>query len=77
MIKNFRITSYDCLSQNGFQHFSVDNSENFVNPNDPTIQTQNVESSWSAIKRHLKKGTNVKTFMDEFILEYCYKKNLK
>ncbi len=70
--------SYDCLEENGFPHFSVNHSENFVDPNNPNVHTQKVESRWNAIKRHLKrKGTNVKNHLDEYLLEYCYKKTFK
>jgi hypothetical protein len=70
--------SYQCLEANGFVHFSVNHSENFVDPKDSNIHTQNVESRWNAIKRKLKrKGTNVTKFLDEYLLEYCFKLKFK
>ena len=34
--------SYQCLEANGFVHFSVNHSENFVDPKDSNIHTQNL-----------------------------------
>jgi hypothetical protein len=70
--------SYNCLEQNGYVHFSVNHSNNFVDPDDPNVHTQTVESRWNAIKRKLKrKGTNVVKFLDEYLIEYCYKKKFQ
>ena len=65
--------SYQCLKENGFVHYSVNHSENFVDPMDSKIHTLNVESRWNAIKRKLKrKGTNVTKFLDEYLLKFKY-----
>jgi hypothetical protein len=70
--------SYNCLEENDYVHYSVNHSENFVDPKNPQIHTQNVESRWNAIKRKLKrKGTNVTKFIDEYLLEYCFKNKFK
>ncbi len=70
--------SYNCLAENGYFHQSVNHSENFVDPNNPQIHTQNIESRWNIVKKHLKrKGTNVTKFLDEYLLEYCFKNKFK
>lgn len=70
--------SYQCLTDNGYIHYSVNHSENFVDPNDPEVHTQGIESRWNAIKQQLKrKGTNVLKHMDEYLLEYCFKLTFK
>ena len=66
--------SYQNLDQNGFLHESVNHSENFVDPANSNVHTQTIESRWNAIKKKLKKkGTNVTKFLDEYLLEYCFK----
>jgi transposase-like protein len=70
--------SYDGLKNHGYTHFSVNHSKNFVDPKNPEVHTQTIESRWCAIKRKLKKkGTNVTKFLDEYLLEYCYKKKFE
>ena len=44
--------SYDCLSEEDFQHLTVNHSLNFVDPN-TGCHTQNVELLWWCIKRTL------------------------
>lgn len=63
------------LRSYGFQHESVNHCENFVDPDDPTVHTQRIESRWSAFKRFLrKKGTNYKPHLGEYLMEYLYRK---
>jgi transposase-like protein len=70
--------SYDCLSSEGFVHYSVNHSENFVDPENRNTHTQNIESRWNIIKKHLKrKGTNVSKYLDEYLLEYCFKRKFR
>jgi hypothetical protein len=66
---------YINLRRLGFDHKVINHSENFVDPNDSTIHTQRIESRWSAFKRFLrKKGTNYKNKLNEYMLEYLYRK---
>jgi hypothetical protein len=39
-----------------FEHLSVNHSLNFVDPNDATIHTQNIEGLWSRSKYFLRKN---------------------
>ncbi len=67
--------SYKCLGENGYVHQFVNHSENFVDVDDKSIHTQNVESQWCAIKRDFrKKGTNLSKHIDEYLLQYMYRK---
>ena len=52
-----------------FEHATVNHSYNFVNPNDPTIHTQSVESFWSHCKKELrqKNGINKSTEFDHLV----------
>ena len=42
--------AYRTLPTIGYQHDSVNHSLHFVDPNDPTVNTQKIESSWHALK---------------------------
>uniref|UniRef100_A0A0K0EA96 DDE_Tnp_IS1595 domain-containing protein n=1 Tax=Strongyloides stercoralis TaxID=6248 RepID=A0A0K0EA96_STRER len=66
---------YRNLSQHGYTHKTVIHQENFVNPEDANIHTQNIENLWSVLKRFLrKKGTNRKEIMS-YINEFAFKNN--
>ena len=43
-----------------YSHDAVNHSQNFVDPNDPTVHTQTVEGMWSHVKKYFrqKHGTN-------------------
>ncbi|XP_068219505.1 uncharacterized protein [Palaemon carinicauda] len=41
---------YNKISESGYTHFQVNHSENFVDPNNPNIHTQNIERLWLDIK---------------------------
>ena len=45
-------SSYNCLSDQGFEHLTVNHTYNFVDPN-TLAHTQNIESLWWQIKRQL------------------------
>lgn len=70
--------SYECLKKHGYKHLSVNHSKHFVDPTNKNVHTQTIESRWNAIKRKLKKkGTNVLKYLDEYLLEYCFKKKFQ
>ena len=70
--------SYKCLVDNGYQHRVINHSENFVDPENPQVHTQTIESRWSALKRQVKrKGTNLKVHIEEYFMEYVYRKKFK
>ena len=56
-----------------YHHLPVIHSQNFVNPLNSTIHTQNIENLWSVLKRFSRrKGTNRKdvvSYISEFILK--------
>lgn len=66
---------YINLNAKGYIHKTINHSENFVDQNYRSINTQKIESRWCAFKRFLRsKGTNYKPHLDEYIMEYLYRK---
>ena len=56
----------------GYIHSTVNHSTNFVNPEDPDVHTQNIESLWSNYKRKFRHqaGNNTdtcQTYFPEFL----------
>ena len=67
--------SYRRLDQNGYIHDTVNHSENFINPENPEVHTQTIESIWNSLKSKIKKkGRNLKVHLEEYLLEYIYRK---
>lgn len=70
--------AYNTLENEGYIHYTVNHSENFINPANATIHTQTIESFWSALKKKLRaKGTNIRVHIDEYLLEYMYRKKFR
>ena len=58
----------------GYAHNRVNHHLNFVDPNDPAVHTQNVESMWCAAKRKFKhmagtrkEGPHLESYLQEFM----------
>jgi hypothetical protein len=63
------------LNNCGYIHKTINHSRNFVDPDDPEVHTQRIESRWNAFKRFLRtKGTNKKQNNGEYMIEYMYRK---
>ena len=62
----------------GYQHLTVNQSINFVDPNDHTIHTNTCEGMWSIVKHkfRLMNGTSDANFTD-YLAEFIWRKNFK
>ena len=66
---------YIGLKNHGYQTRVINHKKHFVNPQNPEIHTQSVESLWNTFKRWLKsKGTKRCGQFDEYIEEFIFKK---
>ena len=59
-------------------HFKINNSRNFVDQINPMIHTQKIESTWNTLRKLFKsKGTNTRGNINEYILEFQFRKENK
>ena len=57
------------------RHLKINHSKYFVDPVNPLIHTQGIESLWGRLKRYIKKqGTNQKTTLRSLVLEFKFKR---
>jgi len=61
-----------------FQHFKINHSINFINPDDARVHTQTIENCWLHAKKQLKvqHGTKME-FMNGYLYEFIFKKKFK
>ncbi|XP_068240858.1 uncharacterized protein [Palaemon carinicauda] len=66
---------YGKVKDHDFKHFTVNHSVNFVDPNDPTVHTNTIESQWRVLKRSVlpRFGTQ-KSLYESYFAEYCIRK---
>ena len=61
--------AYSTLGEHGFNHATVNHSENFVNPEDGT-HTQNIERFWLTLKNKIVKNMRGTTLdLDTYLAE--------
>ncbi len=68
--------AYCCLSANGMTHLTVNHSINFVDPS-TGAHTQNIEGTWSTVKRMLRSKGVMNTSSDLFqtyLQEFVWRK---
>jgi ISXO2-like transposase domain len=67
--------SYGGIKDLGYGHQVINHSKNFVDPNDPSINTQRIENFWMHLKRFLKsKGTNRAPHNWEYVCEFIFRR---
>ena len=62
--------AYLCLKQHGYKVDQVNHIQNYVDPNDLTINTQKIERAWGSLKKTIPKttrGTMRSTYIEEFV----------
>ena len=64
--------AYSKLGEHGYIHKIVNHSENFVDPDDPTIHTQNIERLWRDVKEWMKRPGNRCGYFQQYISRYLF-----
>ena len=69
--------SYNSVSKHFKEHLSVNHSLHFVDPKDPMVHTNTIESQWRVLKRNVlpKNGTN-KSLYSSYFAVHCVKKGI-
>ena len=65
--------SYDRLEEEGYIHGTVNHSLEFVN-SETGDHTQNIESTWRAVKRSLPRSGTVKHHYNSFFAEFMFRR---
>jgi hypothetical protein len=67
--------AYRRLNKHGFNHSIVRHCDNFVDPNDPSIHTQNIENTWKYLRKFLNhSGNYIREHLNEYIQEFVFRK---
>jgi hypothetical protein len=67
--------AYSHLNEQAYTHSVVNHTENFLNPDNPNVHTQNVENLWRCFRRFLNtKGTRTHRHLSEYIQEFIFRK---
>ena len=67
--------SYSSIEEWGdYRHFKINHSENFVQPKNKEVHTQNIESLWQKLKRRHKEefGTS-EIFLETYIADFSWR----
>ncbi|KAL3073740.1 hypothetical protein niasHT_039267 [Heterodera trifolii] len=66
--------AYDCLGSHGYKHLKVNHSINFVDKDDPTINTNRIESTWRHCKESFSTHGRVKHHVPGNLARYMFVK---
>lgn len=69
--------AYNSLGEEGYRHWCVNHSVNFVDPIDKEIHTQNVERMWRDVKAYIRRPGIRPKYMKQYIARYLFLKNFK
>ena len=66
--------AYNKLDQLGYTHFTINHSENFVDPEHGEIHTQNIEHLWRDVKEWVKRPGIRARFLYQYLARYLFVK---
>ena len=64
--------AYWNLSKENYTHKVINHSENFVDPSDSEVHTQNIERLWRDIKEWVRRPGIKSTFLRQYISRYLF-----
>lgn len=65
--------AYDCLTNAGFNHLTVNHSINFVDP-DTGAHTQSIERTWREVRSNISKYGTRESHLISYLAEYMFKR---
>lgn len=69
--------AYDTLKDEGYKHFGINHSLNFVDPQNSQIHTQNIERLWLDVKQYIKRPGMQCKFLKQYLGRYLFLKEHK
>ena len=64
--------AYITIKDLGYQHLQINHSENFVDPDNVSIHTQNIECFWRDLKEWIKRPGNKSIYFKQYIARYLF-----
>ena len=64
--------AYRGLRELGYEHSSVNHSENFVDPGDKAVHTQNIERLWRDVKEWVKRPGIRAKYLHQYLARYLF-----
>ena len=64
--------AYNKLAELGYVHKTINHSDNFVDPDDPTVHTQNIERLWRDVKEWMKRPGNRSVYFRQYLSRYLF-----
>ena len=69
--------AYKNLSKEGYTHRVINHSENFVDPDDPTVHTQTIERQWRNLKEWTKRPGLRTQYFEQYFGRYLFLDNFR
>ena len=64
--------AYQGLESLGYKHLVINHSENFVDPANPDVHTQNIERMWRTVKSWIKRPGMQAQYLDQYLARYHF-----
>ena len=64
--------AYSSLTNEGYAHYGINHSLNFVNPDEPHIHTQNIERLWRDVKEIVKRPGMRTEYIKQYLGRYLF-----
>ena len=69
-------TAYNTLCEEGYKHWRINHSLNFVDPDDREVHTQNIERLWRDVKEFVRHPGICSAYLKQYIARYLLLKNV-
>ena len=67
--------AYDTLDTLQYEHWRINHSLHFIDPEDPLIHTQNIERLWRDLKEYIRRPGIRSKYLKQYVSRYLFIKN--